>query len=854
MNKITIYRKKPAISYPGSLLQQNHGEELNHGYLLWNIKSNKNRFIKINNDYGYYTLDIKTTNLKKIKEIPKKCKLRLNIYFSDISVIRDIIRQIKSLYNPLEITINRINDKNIKSKIFGGINSVGDVYDIHYQNKLLREYLNEINELDENIIDEILKINKEINSSINLDSVVKNIRWTPIKFEWSNMFSYSEKNIIDFTNLKGIIGLFSPNKTGKTAAIDSLIFCLFDKTSKDLKTIDIINNKKNNFDCLFEFELNSTHYFIHRYGHKNKKGNLMYHVDFWYIDNLGKKISLNGDNRWGTNLNIKNIIGSYNDFILTSLSTQINNTGFIDKGNTDRKDLIIQFIGLGIYDLLYDKASIKYKDLNSEIKILENSNNIDYDIELENLKKTLEKNNQLYETLLKNKEELIKDKTNIEKDINKHKDKIIKNIDETLDINKLIELLIKYKDKLFILNKKEKELSKLKTDLDGIYYDLEKWLNSYDDKEYKELLKLKDDHKNVTTEISKLNENIKNKKDKQEKLLKLEYDPNCMYCMNNIFVKDAIKAKEELIDDNKKIEILKNKSDKLFEKISSLGHVLITRNTYDDYKKEYQDIKVERLQVDIEYSKILSDINIVDKNIQDTNNNISLYDKTKKDIELNKNYTNIINDLVREKEMCELKINTLNDEILNIYGTTKIYETKIINIENNIKKLESLLIKKEQYDYYLNSIKRDGIPYKLILNIIPKLENEINNILHQIVDFSILINLDENKNINIQLVYDDLNYWPLESASGMEKFISSIAIRTALINISNLPRPNFLIIDEGFGTLDAENLNSVSTLLDYLKTNFDFIIVISHVDQIRDVADSYIDVKSHYGFSYINHT
>ena len=47
----------------------------------------------------------------------------------------------------------------------------------------------------------------------------------------------------------------------------------------------------------------------------------------------------------------------------------------------------------------------------------------------------------------------------------------------------------------------------------------------------------------------------------------------------------------------------------------------------------------------------------------------------------------------------------------------------------------------------------------------------------------------------------------LELTSGMEKFISSLAIRVALINVSNLPRPNFLAIDEGFGTLDSENLN-----------------------------------------------
>ena len=73
--------------------------------------------------------------------------------------------------------------------------------------------------------------------------------------------------------------------------------------------------------------------------------------------------------------------------------------------------------------------------------------------------------------------------------------------------------------------------------------------------------------------------------------------------------------------------------------------------------------------------------------------------------------------------------------------------------------------------------------------------------------------------------------------------LSSIAIRTALINVSNLPRPNFIAIDEGFGSLDTENFNSLYLLFDYLKTQFDFIITISHIDKTRDMVDQIIDIS-----------
>ena len=90
--------------------------------------------------------------------------------------------------------------------------------------------------------------------------------------------------------------------------------------------------------------------------------------------------------------------------------------------------------------------------------------------------------------------------------------------------------------------------------------------------------------------------------------------------------------------------------------------------------------------------------------------------------------------------------------------------------------------------------------------------------------------------------------------SGFERFALSLAIRVSLINISNLPRPNFLVIDEGFGVLDAENLSSMHILFSYLKSNFDFIMIISHLEPLRDMVDMYLEITKDNGFSKINLT
>jgi len=88
----------------------------------------------------------------------------------------------------------------------------------------------------------------------------------------------------------------------------------------------------------------------------------------------------------------------------------------------------------------------------------------------------------------------------------------------------------------------------------------------------------------------------------------------------------------------------------------------------------------------------------------------------------------------------------------------------------------------------------------------------------------------------------------------MEKFIASLAIRIALINVSALPRPNFIAIDEGWGSIDAEHISAVVNLFEYFKTKFDFSIIISHVDSMRDMVDNLIEVNKINGYSCINHS
>jgi exonuclease SbcC len=230
---------------------------------------------------------------------------------------------------------------------------------------------------------------------------------------------------------------------------------------------------------------------------------------------------------------------------------------------------------------------------------------------------------------------------------------------------------------------------------------------------------------------------------------------------------------------------------------------------------------------------------------------IQKYHDNEDTIKRNKQIETVINGLNKTKGEIESEIKSINKNIAVLNGSISSLESFVEGIKYKMDEVKALEEKNRLYTYYLDAVKRDGVPYELISKAMPVIENEINNILAQVVDFSIVMDID-GKSINAKIVYEDQE-WPLEMCSGMEKFVSGLAIRVALINICNLPRPNFLVIDEGFGTMDANNLSSLFMMMQYLKTQFDFIWMISHLEQMRDVVDGLIEIKKMNGFSKIDY-
>mmetsp|Transcript_24122 Transcript_24122/g.38766 ORF Transcript_24122/g.38766 Transcript_24122/m.38766 type:complete len:163 (+) Transcript_24122:1966-2454(+) len=83
----------------------------------------------------------------------------------------------------------------------------------------------------------------------------------------------------------------------------------------------------------------------------------------------------------------------------------------------------------------------------------------------------------------------------------------------------------------------------------------------------------------------------------------------------------------------------------------------------------------------------------------------------------------------------------------------------------------------------------------------------------------------------------------IANGSGYERFIAGLVIQIALSWFSMRSKPDFVAIDEGFGCLDSENLSRVGVIFDYLRQQYRYLIIITHIDAIKDDIDIGIDIQ-----------
>ena len=844
------------IAYAGSMIQQNHGEALDkHGYLLWDVESRTFEEVDIPNDYGFYTLDVHNGIVPDVTDMPLKPRLRVRVSNTDPTQIKRALTEIKKKYKVEEFTVTRMDTlSKQKTGDFDDSLAIGNVRDVEYQNELIKDYLQRQYLADDDTIDKIKQINREMNSKLVDDDVTPNIQWVPKTFEFSNMFSYGENNKIEFDSVKGMVGIFAPNASGKSSLFDAISFCIFDKTSRTYVAKNVLNNRKDNFYCKLHFQIEGVDYYIERRAKLINKGrNLKVDVSFWK-DDEGGITSLNGEQRRETNTNIQQYLGTYDDFVLTTLSLQGNNSLFIDKSQSERKEILAQFMGVDVFDKLYTFASDENRDNASLIRKFKQDDFTQKLADIEIGLKAKEAEYRLEDvnlTTVKDKVEVLNQK------LISLNEKIVKVKSDNYSLTELEANKLKAENSLIhLISQRDVTQSKIQT-LEEAHIQLEEEIDSFDEdlitKEYDLYKKYSNDIRDVKNDLEKFEIRYESLNDKLVHLESHKYNKDCDICLENseTIIDAKVKAEADLA-------ILDIERKSKMEDRDRLLLAIDTRKKYEDLHNELIKLKQTEIKAEKDVNTLINKLSTfetqevkLENEVYQVTQLIADYLDNEKQIKKNTILRDEIVDVRHSLGKSKQLLKNSESDILILNGEVSSLKNQKQTIEARISEVRELEDQFTLYEYYLNALGKDGVSYELISKALPMIEGEVNNILGQIVEFGLQLEMD-GKNINANIVYDDQK-WSLEMCSGMERFISGLAIRIALINVCNLPRPNFLVVDEGFGTLDSENLTSLYMLFAYLKTQFEFVMIISHIDSMRDVVDTLMEIKKVNGFSNIKY-
>ena len=859
--------KEGRIRYPGSTVQQNHGETNDKGFLVWDIKDRDDftcKHIVLENPKPFVTIEMTPKGrVPKGTDVAEGARIRLvsnnNLPLDRMRRAVDVVR---TRFKPESITfLNRAaGERGSVEDLTDGLQQE-DLRDIAVQEELISEYLKDY-QADDETLHRVFAMNEKYNSKAEEnEEVARNVNWRLTSLEWDNLFNYGEGNKIDFTNLTGIVGIFGKNFSGKSSIIDSFLYTLFNSTSKNVrKNLNIINQTKEAGRGRVSIEIGNREYVIERDSEKYTKRlkgaettEAKTNANFLSVDHvMQEETSLNGLTRADTDKAIRKVFGGLDDFLLTAMSSQLGSLSFISEGSTRRKEILAKFLDLEIFDKKFRMARDDAADLRGALKRLEQR---DFEAELKEARQLLFENEA---RSLKHKNSCAK----IKRKIRKEEKKIVTlqvSIDavpaEPIDIDKVVGHRTQLRDTLKLLGKKN-EKSQLQIEKNNSFIERAKtFLRGFDPDELEGKRQIEAEKKKVLDEFDRqLAEESRTLDIYQNRAKTLEGVPcGDKFVTSCKFIKDAYEASKLIENLTKEVVSLQEQRDITERDIISLDMKSV--KTYLEKYKKLVDKKTAsendnvKLKLDIERNN--NQMLQVNNSLTACQGDIDYYYHNKEAIE---NY----HDLLKQREATEQSVEDTQGaleecevEMLELYKIHGSYEQSIVSLEEQQGELRQYREDYEAYDLYMKCVHSNGIAYDIIKKKLPVINNEIAKVLTNIVNFDVFLE-DDGRKLDIYIKHPRFEPRPLELGSGAEKTISAMAIRLALLSVSSLPKGNIFILDEPGTSLDEENMEGFVRILDMVKGYFKTVLLISHLDSLKDCVDTQIVIDKQDGFAHIN--
>ena len=713
--------------------------------------------------------------------------------------------------------------------------TVQSIHDPKFQQELMKQYIanNDIKDVD---FEEIIKIDSQINSLIDYDAYDKGKRYTIKWVKWSNFLSYGPDNYFDFTTLNGLVLLNGEpaNKSGKsTFAYDLLHFLLFGKTN---------TNKAKNLGELFNnylpeartinvegcINIDGEDFIIRRtltrptQGKKTKT--VTNKVKYYRLAEDRSEEILPEDNKQeasttATTKLIKEALGNESDFDLIISANAKDLDNIISLTETEKGRLLSRWIGLSIIEDKDIKAREKWNKEISVGRFSDMYNQVQLESDIENLTTENKHNEDCIKAL--NEQISTHDKSITENQSNKDLllssmreiDTALLKVDVTTlqaSIDALIDAGKRKNSEVTIIEEQIKEIGEV----------------SYSEEDYK---KMKSENERLINDMAETRMKINNLKSTNKALESAEICPTCHRKLDNVDnsgqIEENKKTIQELTDNG---VAMKKRSDELVE---SMG--VIEQKRAIAYKKSQLELKLAALKTEIankraEYKEKSQTLKEIQKNKDAIAKNNEMTAKVNV-ITANINYSE------RAKREATSKISLLEREIVKNNESIALKKSYLVKIEAERKT-------EKYWKLYLQMIGKDGISKMVLRNTLPIINSELNRLLGDVTDFRVEVVMNEKNDVDFLLIRNE-TVTRLSAASGLEKTQSALALRVVLGKMSKLSRPPFILLDEVLGTVASENYEDMRKLYNKITEYYDFILHITHINEIVDWHDSIVTVQ-----------
>ena len=854
------------IWYAGSTVQQNHGETNDKGILIWDIQSKDEWDVEpivFKNPKPFITLELTPKGrMPRGVEVPEGARLRLvsnnNLPLNIMKRAMDIA---KHRFKPETVTfLNRAAGER------GNVTELTDnlktenLRDINVQEELMDEYLKEY-QVDASTMEKVYELNRKYKKMVEDENdISRNVNWKLTNFEFDNLFNYGENNNVSFDELNGITGIFGKNYSGKSSIIDAVLWTLFNTTSKnERKNLNVINQNKEFCRGKLTIVVGHKTYTIERSAEKyikrlkgeettEAKTDLNFEV---YDEVSGDTLSLNGLSRIHTDANIRKHFGECDDFLISSMASQHGALAFIDEGSTRRKEIIAKFLDLEIFEKKFKIAKDDSTDLKGALKRLE-SRNYDEEIEeaslqLEERRDVLQTHKQECESLLLEKEQIVIACAELKQSISAIPEEIINVVDTKKEIrnkNQQISSLNSMNKEYEIDLKKKTELSnKMDEYLESINIRLlESQLSTIEE--------IEEEKSTQQTALESILNEIETIEQKSKLLDGIPCGtsyPQCKFIRDaNVAVANLSHVKDRQTQTSEQVlglqkKILSMRPDHVSKQIDKYNQIIDKKSTTSS---EVADIllSMERNQASIER---------LTYELKDLEDKKRKYEDNKEAIENFEEFTTELDSCNEKLEKIETQYNSCHEQTLELYKDVGSLEQKVESIQEQKQEYINLQEEYSAYDLYMRCMHTSGIAYDIIKRKLPVINQEIAKVLANIVDFEIFFE-DSGKKFDIFIKHPKHEPRPIEMASGAEKTLCAMAIRLALLSVSSLPKSDLFILDEPGTALDEENMEGFIRILELIKVYFKNVLLISHLDSLKDCVDMQIVIEKKLGYARVN--